>query len=192
MTNPNNGLSLGVKTPNINLMEPPVNVKIPQLSGTFVLGETITADAGDWEQNDLTFTYQFNSEAEGSSNEYELQEGDEETGVYVTVRGTNRLGTVEAVSKTETVETLTNLTLPTISGVFEVGEEVTADPGTWNLPNSSLEFTFSFNGETASATETYTLLEADIATGIEVIVEATSNAESVEATSENYDVTAGV
>jgi len=190
MANPNNGLSLGIKKFNLSLMEPPVNVEIPSLSGTFVLGQTITADKGVWLGEGLTYTYQFNGGVEGSSNEYVLADGDELTGVFVTVRATNRIETVSAVSQVTAVDNLTNLTAPTIEGIFSVGETVTADPGTWNLPNDDLTFEYSFNGGTAGASEDYELVAGDVATGVTVTVTASSTVEDIDADSETYDVTA--
>ena len=104
MANPNNGLSLGIKKFNVGLMEPPQNVRIPTISGTFTEGETVTATSGEWVGEDLEFTYQFNNGIEGTSPDYTLQVGDSLTGVYVTVRATNRVETVSAVSINHTVE----------------------------------------------------------------------------------------
>ena len=190
MANPNNGLSMGIKFPNINLLEPPENVKIPTISGTFVLGQTVTAEPGTWTSSEIDYTYQFNDGTEGSSADYVLAEGDELTGVFVTVRATNRIDTVEATSQVYTVEGLANLTAPTISGDFVVGETVTADPGTWNLDNADLTFEYAFNGGTAGASADYELVEGDEVTGVTVVVTASSAVEDVEATSETYDVEA--
>lgn len=107
MANPNNGLSLGIKKFNLGLMEPPQNVRIPTISGTFTEGETVTADPGEWVGEDLEFTYQFNGGIEGTSANYILQVGDSLTGVYVTVRATNRVETVSAVSTNYTVDEAT-------------------------------------------------------------------------------------
>lgn len=110
MANPNNGLSLGIKKFNVGLMEPAQNVRIPtisgtftEISGTFTEGETVTATSGEWVGEDLEFTYQFNDGIEGTSPNYTLQVGDSLTGVYVTVRATNRVETVSAVSTNYTV-----------------------------------------------------------------------------------------
>ena len=190
MANPNNGLSMGIKFPNINLLEPPENVKIPTISGTFVLGQTVTAEPGTWTSSGISYTYQFNDGVESTNPDYVLAEGDELTGVYVTVRATNRIDTIVATSEVYTVEGLTNITLPTISGDFVVGETVTADPGTWNLDNADLTFAYAFNGGTAGASADYVLVEGDELTGVTVVVTASSNVEDVDATSETYDVAA--
>ena len=104
MANPNNGLSMGIKKFNVGLTEPPQNVRIPTISGTFIEEETVTADPGEWVGEDLEFTYQFNDGIERTSPNYTLQIGDSLTGVYVTVRATNRVETVSAVSVNHTVE----------------------------------------------------------------------------------------
>ena len=193
MANPNNGLSLGIKKFNIDLMEPPENVKIPTISGTFVAGQVVTADPGEWTGSDLTFSYSFDGLISSNEPEYELTETDVETGVFVEVTATNRIGSVVAVSKTTPVAALTNLTLPTISGDFVVGETVTATSGTWNLNNELLDFTFSFNGNlpdvTVEDSAAYILQESDLA-GVSVIVTASSNSVSVEVTSAVYAVEA--
>ena len=100
MANPNNGLSMGIKFPNINLLEPPENVKIPTISGTFVVGQTVTAEPGTWTSSGISYTYQFNDGVESTNPDYVLAEGDELTGVYVTVRATNRIDTIVATSET--------------------------------------------------------------------------------------------
>jgi hypothetical protein len=190
MANPNNGLDLGIKQFNLNLTERPQNTQIPKITGTFVIGETVTAEPGNWLGEDLTYTYQFNDGVEGSSADYVLTDGDELTGLYVTVRASNNFGEVAATSVVYTVENLTNIDLPTITGTFVVGETVTADPGTWNLPNEDLTFEYSFNGGTAGASAEYELIADDVATGVEVTVTASSAVEDIDATSENYTVEA--
>ena len=90
-----------------------------------MLGQTVTAEPGTWTSSEIDYTYQFNDGVEGSSADYVLAEGDELTGVFVTVRATNRIDTVEATSRVYTVEGLTNLTAPTISGDWQT---VTVQP----------------------------------------------------------------
>ena len=133
------------------LAAPPVNTAPPTITGTPRVGETLTAQNGTWSNNPTAFQYQWERcNASGAScvnvpgateKTHLLSTADAGRTMRVRVTGINAEGAVNARSAPTAVVTPsaapTNTARPTIAGEPEVGQELTAEEGTWtNNPTS--------------------------------------------------------
>jgi hypothetical protein len=129
-------------------MAPPANTAPPTISGTPTVGQTLTASNGTWTNNPTTFAYQWlrcnaggNScanVANGTQRTYTLVGADAGRTIRVRVTATNADGSASAQSDQTTVvapATSTagprNTESPAISGEPRVGQELTAEEGSW-------------------------------------------------------------
>jgi sugar lactone lactonase YvrE len=124
----------------------PTNTAPPTVSGSAEPGQTMSAVHGSWTGTPtITYAYQWqrcNSAGEscgdisGATHQtYALSSEDLSATVRVKVAATNSRGTADAFSSpSEVVEEQppTNTAPPTISGVAEVGQELSATSGTWS------------------------------------------------------------
>src|SRR5437763_1407563 len=127
----------------------PVNTAPPTSSGTTTVGQTLTASNGTWSNSPTGFAYQWlrcngggNNCAEvanGTQKTYTLVGADAGHTMRVRVTATNADGSTSAQSaQTAVVAAATssaapkNTAPPTISGTATVGQQLTADPGSWS------------------------------------------------------------
>jgi hypothetical protein len=127
----------------------PVNTAPPTISGTAQVGQTLTAGNGTWSNSPTSFAYQWLrcnaagnscvSVANGTQKTYTLVGADAGHTMRVRVTATNADGSASAQSdQTEVVAPATssaapkNTAAPTISGTAKVGQELTADEGSWS------------------------------------------------------------
>lgn len=130
---------------------PPANTSPPTITGTPRVGETLTAQNGTWSNSPTAFQYQWQRcNASGAScanvagavqKTYLLTSADAGRTMRVRVAGINAEGATDARSAATTVVTPSaaprNTVRPTITGEPEVGQELTAEDGTWtNTPTS--------------------------------------------------------
>lgn len=136
----------------------PVNVTPPAISGTPQVGQTLTASNGTWTTSSpANYAYQWlrcngggNScanVANGTQQTYTLVGADAGKTMRVRVTATNADGSAAAESaQTATVAAATasaapkNTSAPTISGTPKVGQELTANPGSWSSNPSSYAY----------------------------------------------------
>ncbi len=133
------------------LAAPPANTAAPTITGTARVGETLTAQNGTWSNNPTAFQYQWqrcNASGAACANvggatqkTYLLTPADSGRTMRVRVTGINADGAVNARSAPTAVVTPSaaprNTVRPTIAGEPEVGQELTAEDGTWtNTPTS--------------------------------------------------------
>jgi len=126
----------------------PVNTAPPTITGTPQVGQTLTAGNGTWTNTPTSFAYQWlrcnaggNScvnVANGTAKTYTLVGADATHTMRVRVTATNADGSASAQSDHTTVvapATSTNAPkntdAPTISGTAKVGQELTANDGSW-------------------------------------------------------------
>jgi uncharacterized protein YjbI with pentapeptide repeats len=143
-------------------------VSSPTLSGTIKVGQTITAQMGEWDSR-VTMTYQWfrnDSPIEGANMpDYALTIADLNSLISVSIRGTmpgyaaltkrSLLANVEA-------GTFTDAPTPTVSGTFKVGQTLTAATGTWDT-GVALGFQWLRDGVSieGATNSTYLLSAAD-------------------------------
>jgi len=133
------------------LAAPPANTAAPTITGTARVGETLTAQNGTWSNNPTAFQYQWQrcnasgaacaNVAGATQKTYLLTPADSGRTMRVRVTGINADGAVNARSAPTAVVTPSaaprNTARPTIAGEPEVGQELTAEDGTWtNTPTS--------------------------------------------------------
>jgi len=193
--------------PPVNLPPPLSSLSPPTISGTAIVGETLTAAPGTWSDGTATFTYVWEScdgggsctaidGAEGRS--YDLVRADR--GAFVRVRVTAHVG--DAVeSRTSgavgpvTVAAPTALRAPSISGAAVVGATLTADPGSWSDPDATFTFAWQRCDESGvcetvdgAAGESYDVTSDDLGSSLLVEVTASNSGGVGEADSVPTDV----
>ena len=124
----------------------------PTISGRGVVGDTLTADPGTWSDGTATFTYAW-ERCDGSgtctdiggagSKTYDLVPADR--GAFVRVVVTAQAGGDDASRASTPVGPVApappaDLGAPTVSGDAVVGEQLTADPGSWTDPDATFTF----------------------------------------------------
>lgn len=142
----------------------------PTISGTAVVGKTLTAVNGAWTPSNVAFAYQWNrggvaiSGATASSYTLVAADLNYSISVTVTATATGFTTTIRSSAGTSTVlDRLTTTPTPTITGNTTVGSVLTANPGTWAPAPVTLAYQWFRNSVAiAGATATtYTLTSAD-------------------------------
>ena len=133
------------------LAAPPANTAAPTITGTARVGETLAAQNGTWSNSPTAFQYQWqrcNASGAACTNvagavqrTYLLTAADAGRTMRVRVTGINAEGAVNARSAPTATVTPSaaprNTVRPEITGEPEVGQELTAEDGTWtNAPTS--------------------------------------------------------
>lgn len=145
------GSLLALVSVGIAAAAPPTNTKEPTITGTPRVGETLTAQNGTWANNPTAFQYQWQrcgGAGAGCANvagavekTYLLTSADSGRRMAVRVLAVNADGAKEARSNQTAVVTPSaapqNTARPSITGDARVGEELTAEDGTWtNSPTA--------------------------------------------------------
>jgi uncharacterized repeat protein (TIGR01451 family) len=207
------GSATGTSLPTALVLSLPLNTVLPSIGGTTIAGQTLSVGLGVWTGTPApTYTYQWQRcDAAGSScidilnataATYVLDALDVGATLRISITGTNLVGNATAVSLPTGVVTPapvapSNTAVPTISGTTQVGQLLTASPGTWTgVPSPTLTYQWrrcdaSGNGcsDIASATATtYTLVAADTGGTIRVVVTGTNASGNASATSSQTSV----
>src|SRR5215213_7753115 len=186
----------------------PVNSSPPTVSGSAEEGQTLTAEPGSWAGSEpIEYGYQWRrcssldvcEDIVGASAEsYTLTAADVGFSMQVTVTATNAVGWSAASSqRTATVEAKpaapVNSSPPTVSGTAQVGQTLTAEPGTWS-GSEPIGYGYRWRrcdgggggcSDIAGADgQSYTLAEADLDSTLRVAVTATNAAGSSTASSQ--------
>lgn len=151
----------------------------PTISGTAVVGKTLTAKPGVWTPSDVSFTYAWKRNgvpipgAVGAS--YRLTEADAGTTVTVSVTGSKQgysSATATSAGKAIPLLTLTSTPVPKLIGTAAVGNTLTVDTGSWAPRPVALTYQWKRNGvPIAGATgATYVVAAADRGAGLTVSV----------------------
>jgi hypothetical protein len=175
----------------------PVNSTPPTISGTAKEGQTLTASNGTWQNSPTAYQYQWQRcDAAGAScspvpgaieKTYLLSSADVGHTMRVRVLAVNADGAAPARSEPTARVTASgsprNTARPTISGVAKVGEELTADEGTWSGAPSTYAYQWQrcdvdaavcFDVPGASG-KTYGVRIADLGYRLRVRVRATNS-----------------
>jgi hypothetical protein len=186
----------------------PVNLAVPVVSGSAVVGQVLTASNGSWSGSPApSFGYQWSqcdvngqncgqiSGATGST--YTVRSGDLGFTLVVAVTATNSVGSASASSAaTGTVQAApsapVNLAVPVVSGSAVEGQVLTASNGSWSgSPAPSFGYQWqrcNQSGQSCSAisgatSQTYTALAADVGSTLDVAVTAKNSVGSAQASS---------
>ena len=175
----------------------PVNTAPPTISGTPQVGQTLTAGNGTWTNSPTSFAYQWlrcnaggnscASVANGTQRTYTLVGADAGRTMRVRVTATNADGSTAAQSDQTTVVAPATSTAgpkntdpPTISGTPKVGQELTANEGSWSGNPTSYAYQWQrCDADVASCTsvvgasgKTYGVRLADLGYRLRVAVTA--------------------
>jgi hypothetical protein len=175
----------------VNSPPPLTSLSPPTISGTGVVGGTLTAAPGTWSDGTATFTYLWErcdgngscTAIDGSEGRtYDLVPADRDA--FVRVRVTAHVGEVGVSRASAAVGPVvpaapTALRAPSISGDAVVGAQLTADPGSWSDRDATLTVVWqrcndgvcrTIDGATGS---TYAVTADDL--GSTLVVEVTAS-----------------
>ncbi len=129
----------------------PVNTTEPQISGSAVRGETLTATTGTWSNDPASYAFQWRRcpanggqgnalnctvIANATTNGHLLRNADVGFTIRVRVTATNSDGSMAAASNPTAIVTTPsapkNISLPTITGTPQEGKTLVGDRGTWS------------------------------------------------------------
>ena len=179
---------------------------VPTITGTAQVGRVLTASPGSWTNSPTSYSYQWQTSANGSSgwssasgsgattSSYTVAAADLSDYLRVTVTATNAGGSASASSGATgaVLPAAPAGGVPTITGTAQVGQVLTANHGTWtNSPTSyGYQWQHSTNGTTwttasgsGATTSSYTVASADAGTYLRVTVTATNAGGSASASS---------
>ena len=170
----------------------PINTAAPAISGGAQRTVTLTATAGSWTGTAITYSYQWQRSADGTTwtsidnaNQptYAPALGDEGDSVRVLVTATNASGAASAPSAgTQTIAPYppASTAAPTVSGAAVRGNTLNATQGTWTGPGNQYSYQWQRDaGEgyvdiTGATAAGYTLGVADEGATVRVVVSATN------------------
>ena len=178
-SNLNNGGGGPIPTPT-----PPVNIVTPNVTGSSIIGQTLTTTDGTWTgTNPITYTYQWKNNGVdilGETNStYVTVLGDYGDSITCEVTGTNVAGSSSATSNSivVTASTPVNVSAPVVSGINVVGEVLTTTDGTWT-GTAPITYTYQWVRDTTNISgeisSTYTLAQADASFDVYCVVTATN------------------
>lgn len=185
----------------------PVSTAPPTISGSPVVGQTMTASTGSWRGQVSSYAYQWvHCDSSGAcsklsgatSSSYKPVSSDVGYSLRVSVTASNRYGSsvatssaTAAVTAAPTASAPTNTSAPTISGTTTVGQKLSSSTGTWSGSPTSYAFQWEdcdssgascvkISGATSSS---YALQSGDAGKALRAVVTATNSGGSSSATS---------
>ncbi|WP_395657348.1 hypothetical protein [Nocardioides sp.] len=178
----------------------PANVASPSISGTAVVGNTLSCSSGSWTgAKPINYAYTWNRDGAAISGAgtsiYTVSSDDSGARLSCTVRATNAKGSAQATSASVTVggggggDGPTNQVPPVISGTPAVGQVLTCSTGFWSGGGPSDPIVYTYQWRRAGApiagetTATHTVVAADSGTALTCTVTAASSGGSASATS---------
>jgi hypothetical protein len=188
----------------------PSNTSPPTISGTLEQGKTLTASHGTWSNSPTTYSYRWQrcgADGTGCANidnaasqKYTLMAADVDHTVRVVVTASNADGQASANSAVSNVVSANtapkNTARPTVSGTAKVGEQLSADHGTWTGGVRSYAYQWqrcdttgtTCTDVTGATGQTYGIRALDAGNTLRVVVTATNLAGSTSATSDTTGI----
>jgi hypothetical protein len=188
--------------------DPPVNETPPSISGTPQQGQTLTASPGTWGGTQpISYAYQWQRCDSTGANcspitgatatQYGVTPDDVGSTLSVTVTANNVAGSSNATSAATTVVQApssqpASTSPPTISGTAQVGQTLTASPGSWT---GAQPLTYAYQWQRCDASGascnpisgatagTYTVVSHDVDSTLVVVVTASNSSGSATASS---------
>lgn len=153
----------------------------PSISGSAVVGQTLTCDPGTWTGSPTSYSYSWrrdeNQIATGTT--YTLVGADTGRAITCAVTATNGGGTsTPAVSNAVTpvaapaVQAPVNTGAPAIQGTTAVGQQLTCTQGSWSNAPTSYSYSWRRDGSEIATGAQYTLVAADAQRSITCVVTA--------------------
>ena len=155
----------------------------PTISGTAVVGRTLTARRGSWSPTPSSYSYRWLRDGTAivgaTASTYTLTKADRGTRIQVEVTG-KRSGYDSASrtsARTASVKGVLTSAHPTIVGTRTVGRTLRVEPGTWKPAPVTLTYRWYRDGEAISGAtrSTHTLTRTDRGTRIHVRVTGTKS-----------------
>ncbi|NQX12284.1 hypothetical protein HQQ80_11655 [Microbacteriaceae bacterium VKM Ac-2855] len=177
------GYAKSARTSDVSTVTPgSLTSSVPTVSGTTVVGQTLTVSPGNWGPAPVDLTYQWKRNgvaiSGATSSTYVLTSADSGTSITAAVTGAKyaySTATRTSAAKIVGQPLMTLMPTPTISGSTTVGSTLTANPGTWDA-GVTLSYQWKKNNGTyiAGATaKTYVLKAADAGATLTVSVTGT-------------------
>ncbi len=192
----------------------PQSNSAPTVSGKAQEGHRLTASNGNWSNSPTSFAYQWqqcdstgagcNAISGATSKTYTAASGDVDKTLRVQVTASNSDGSAPATSQPTNVvssaKAPVNTAPPTISGTPKVGEQLTAQTGTWTGGVASYSYQWQrcdSNGASCAAVtdataKGYGVRTADSGNTLRVVVTATNLSGSTNATSGQTSLVGGI
>ncbi len=164
-----------------------INGPAPTVSGTPVVGSTLTAKSGTWTPSGVTLAYRWLRDglvigsATGTS--YTLTPADAGRAISVSVTGTKSGLASRTVTSAPTAKVAggdMSPGEPTVSGSPQVGATLTADPGTWEPGDARLGYQWLADGSTLKGATNRTFVPATAQLGKRISVRVTGEAPGFE------------
>jgi hypothetical protein len=164
---------------------PPENTVLPAITGSTVVGSTLTVSNGTWAGEDLIYDYLWYRGDDPvwsqTTNTYVLTDADLGATIKCQVQVQNEVGAQTVVSESTAVIT-SNPPVPSvnpaISGSANVGQVLTVSSGTWSgTPTITYQWQWAHISANiyGANTNSYTIVAEDLNRSLTCIVTATSN-----------------
>ena len=161
----------------------PGNTVLPVITGTPIVGQTLTCSTGTWTNSPTGYAYQWKRGLVNigtNANTYTLVAADANALISCVVTATNvsGSGSTAATAVGPVLDVPANTVAPVLSGTPTVGQTLSCTTGTWT--NSPTSYAYSwFRGATfisSGASNTYVIVAADTGSSITCFVTATNAA----------------
>lgn len=188
-----------VSNPFSDAAIPPLSLTSPVISGSGVVGQTLSTTNGTWAGTlPITYTYQWNRNGSvilgATFNTYTLVTADASNSITCTVTATNAGGFASSTSNAISVAAApVNTIAPLVTGSGVTGQTLSTTTGTWT---GTAPITYAYQWKRDNTTiigatsSTYLLVTADENKAVKCTITATNIAGSVSADSNSINVVA--
>ena len=175
----------------------PVNTVAPAVTGTALVGSTLTCSTGTWTNSPTGYTYQWTRNggniSGATSSTYLTVTADGGTSVGCVVRATNAISSNSASSNVLAILGVpANTAAPVASGSLTVGSTLSCTQGTWTNSPTSYAYQWQRGGANISGatSSSYVTVSADGGTSVGCLVTATNAAGSASQASNTLAIAA--
>ena len=176
----------------------PVNTVAPAVTGTALVGSTLTCSTGTWTNSPTGYTYQWTRNggniSGATSSTYLTVTADGGTSVGCVVRATNAISSNSASSNVLLIVAVpANTAAPVASGALTVGSTLSCTSGTWtNSPTYTYQWQRGGANISGATSASYVTVSADAGTSVGCLVTATNAAGSASQASNTLAIAGGV
>ena len=180
----------------------PVNTVAPVVSGTAIVGNTLSTTNGTWVNSPTSYSYQWQRNGTtniggATSSTYVLTSADVGSTINCRVTATNSVGssTANSNSTASITSAPVNTVAPVVSGTPTQGQTLSTTNGTWNYSPTSYSYQWQRNNTTnigGATSSTYVLTISDVGSTINCRVTASNASGSATANSNSTAAVAGL